>query len=189
MYGCRSYYKCTDPGCKAKKLVERSPDDCKKLMMTYEGTHNHEVPGPKNGSSSSNNYTASSAISSSARPSVLPQANGSLAPRTELAAQDNFMRFGCPRPLGIVSLPRSLPCLPAAGNALGMVAVAPLPTRMRMPILPQLTSYPGFRAPLQSGMMTMVTPKLDPSDQPPPSKTQLALQPDGDGAATSRPRN
>ncbi|XP_074565044.1 uncharacterized protein LOC141821549 [Curcuma longa] len=157
----RSYYRCTDSGCKARKLVERSPDDFKKLMTTYEGTHNHGVPGPKN-STSSSKCTANSAIGSSVRPSVLPQANGSLVPR-----------FGCPN---IVSLPRSLPNLPAAVNALGgTVAAAPLPTRMRMPILPQLSSYSGCRRPLQPGMMTMMMPKLESIIQPPLSKTQLAL--------------
>ncbi|KAG6520857.1 hypothetical protein ZIOFF_017918 [Zingiber officinale] len=146
----RSYYRCTNSGCKARKLVERSPDDLKKLMTTYEGTHNHGVPGPKN----------SSIGGSSVRSSALPQANGSLVPR-----------FGCPN---LISPPRSLPNLPPS--------LAPLPTRMRMsvPILPQLSSYSGFRGPLQPGMMTMVMPKLETTIQPPPSKdtaTQLPLQP------------
>ncbi|XP_042374584.1 WRKY transcription factor WRKY24-like [Zingiber officinale] len=138
----RSYYRCTNSGCKARKLVERSPDDLKKLMTTYEGTHNHGVPGPKN----------SSTGGSSVRSSALPQANGSLVPR-----------FGCPN---LISPPRSLPNLPPS--------LAPLPTRMRMsvPILPQLSSYSGFRGPLQPAMMTMVMPKLETTIQPPPSKTQ-----------------
>ncbi|KAK8685425.1 hypothetical protein V6N13_041426 [Hibiscus sabdariffa] len=37
----RSYYKCTNPRCSAKKLVERSKDDPDTLIITYEGFHLH----------------------------------------------------------------------------------------------------------------------------------------------------
>ncbi|KAK8708928.1 hypothetical protein V6N13_059963 [Hibiscus sabdariffa] len=37
----RSYYKCTNPRCSAKKLVERSKDDPDTLVVTYEGFHLH----------------------------------------------------------------------------------------------------------------------------------------------------
>ncbi|KAK1312383.1 putative WRKY transcription factor 49 [Acorus calamus] len=37
----RSYYRCTNPRCRAKKQVERSPDDPDMLVVTYEGLHLH----------------------------------------------------------------------------------------------------------------------------------------------------
>ncbi|KAI4341839.1 hypothetical protein MLD38_026515 [Melastoma candidum] len=37
----RSYYKCTNPRCNAKKQVERSSDDPDTLLVTYEGLHLH----------------------------------------------------------------------------------------------------------------------------------------------------
>ncbi|XVF08113.1 hypothetical protein REPUB_Repub06bG0197900 [Reevesia pubescens] len=37
----RSYYKCTNPRCSAKKQVERSGDDPDTLIITYEGLHLH----------------------------------------------------------------------------------------------------------------------------------------------------
>ncbi|XVF76653.1 hypothetical protein PTKIN_Ptkin13bG0283800 [Pterospermum kingtungense] len=37
----RSYYKCTNPRCSAKKQVERCRDDPDTLMITYEGLHLH----------------------------------------------------------------------------------------------------------------------------------------------------
>ncbi|KAJ6968689.1 WRKY transcription factor [Populus alba x Populus x berolinensis] len=37
----RSYYKCTNPRCGAKKQVERSGEDPDTLVITYEGLHLH----------------------------------------------------------------------------------------------------------------------------------------------------
>ncbi|XP_024028597.1 probable WRKY transcription factor 49 isoform X2 [Morus notabilis] len=37
----RSYYRCTNPRCSAKKQVERSSDDPDTLIITYEGLHLH----------------------------------------------------------------------------------------------------------------------------------------------------
>ncbi|KAL4557968.1 hypothetical protein LXL04_036164 [Taraxacum kok-saghyz] len=37
----RSYYKCTNPRCGAKKQVERSSEDHETLIITYEGLHLH----------------------------------------------------------------------------------------------------------------------------------------------------
>ncbi|CAO2820301.1 unnamed protein product [Amaranthus hypochondriacus] len=37
----RSYYKCTNPRCGAKKQVEKSIDDPDTLIITYEGLHLH----------------------------------------------------------------------------------------------------------------------------------------------------
>lgn len=41
MYPCRSYYRCTNPRCNAKKQVERSIEDPDTLIITYEGLHLH----------------------------------------------------------------------------------------------------------------------------------------------------
>lgn len=38
---CRSYYRCTNPRCNAKKQVERSTDEPDTLVVTYEGLHLH----------------------------------------------------------------------------------------------------------------------------------------------------
>lgn len=37
----RSYYRCTANGCKVRKHTERSKDDPKFLVSTYDGVHNH----------------------------------------------------------------------------------------------------------------------------------------------------
>ncbi|XP_042438058.1 probable WRKY transcription factor 49 [Zingiber officinale] len=37
----RSYYRCTNPRCNAKKQVERSMEDPEMLLVTYEGLHLH----------------------------------------------------------------------------------------------------------------------------------------------------
>ncbi|URE20809.1 WRKY [Musa troglodytarum] len=37
----RSYYRCTNPRCNAKKQVERSLEDPETLIVTYEGLHLH----------------------------------------------------------------------------------------------------------------------------------------------------
>ncbi|KAK4583638.1 hypothetical protein RGQ29_026391 [Quercus rubra] len=37
----RSYYRCTNPRCSAKKQVERSSEDPEALIITYEGLHLH----------------------------------------------------------------------------------------------------------------------------------------------------
>ncbi|KAL9688215.1 hypothetical protein QQ045_032634 [Rhodiola kirilowii] len=37
----RSYYRCTNPRCSAKKQVEKSSDDPETLIVTYEGLHLH----------------------------------------------------------------------------------------------------------------------------------------------------
>ncbi|CAN6471744.1 unnamed protein product [Victoria cruziana] len=37
----RSYYRCTNPQCNAKKQVERSSDDPETFLVTYEGLHLH----------------------------------------------------------------------------------------------------------------------------------------------------
>nr|QIL87960.1 putative WRKY transcription factor 4 [Lilium longiflorum] len=46
----RSYYRCTYNGCPVRKHVERASDDEKSILISYEGKHNHDLPGPKNNS-------------------------------------------------------------------------------------------------------------------------------------------
>lgn len=41
LWKIRSYYRCTNPRCSAKKQVERSSDDPDTLIITYEGLHLH----------------------------------------------------------------------------------------------------------------------------------------------------
>ncbi|KAF7818565.1 WRKY transcription factor 44 [Senna tora] len=40
----RSYYRCTNIKCSARKHVERSIDDPRAFITTYEGKHNHDMP-------------------------------------------------------------------------------------------------------------------------------------------------
>ncbi|XAR51703.1 hypothetical protein NMG60_11006414 [Bertholletia excelsa] len=46
----RSYYKCTYIGCNVRKHVERSSSDSKAVVTTYEGKHNHDIPGARKSS-------------------------------------------------------------------------------------------------------------------------------------------
>lgn len=41
LLGDRSYYRCTNPRCSAKKQVEKSSEDPDTLIITYEGLHLH----------------------------------------------------------------------------------------------------------------------------------------------------
>jgi hypothetical protein len=61
----RSYYKCTYQGCDVKKHIERSSQDPKAVITTYEGKHSHDVPAARNSShaAAAANANASSSTS------------------------------------------------------------------------------------------------------------------------------
>ncbi|KAL6650163.1 hypothetical protein ACP70R_014387 [Stipagrostis hirtigluma subsp. patula] len=59
----RSYYKCTYQGCDVKKHIERSSQDPKAVITTYEGKHNHDVPAARNSSHAAANANVSSSNS------------------------------------------------------------------------------------------------------------------------------
>lgn len=47
LHSSRSYYRCSNPGCFAKKHVERASHDSKIVITTYEGHHCHEIPSAR----------------------------------------------------------------------------------------------------------------------------------------------
>ncbi|CAH8353614.1 unnamed protein product [Eruca vesicaria subsp. sativa] len=62
----RKYYRCTYTGCKVKKHVQRSADDVKLVVATYNGLHEH-VPPPERIIKSGTNNKFGSSMSQSGR--------------------------------------------------------------------------------------------------------------------------
>ncbi|KAF8048718.1 hypothetical protein N665_2425s0003 [Sinapis alba] len=56
----RRYYRCTYIGCKVKKYVERSADNVKLVVATYNGIHEHVPPPERIRKSSTKNLSGSS---------------------------------------------------------------------------------------------------------------------------------
>nr|XP_043611370.1 probable WRKY transcription factor 12 isoform X2 [Erigeron canadensis] len=53
----RSYYRCTHSNCRVKKRVERLSEDCRMVITTYEGRHNH-TPCDDSNSSEHEGFTS-----------------------------------------------------------------------------------------------------------------------------------
>lgn len=53
----RSYYRCTHSNCRVKKRVERLSEDCRMVITTYEGRHNH-TPSDDSNSSDQDCFTS-----------------------------------------------------------------------------------------------------------------------------------
>ncbi|KAH0448078.1 hypothetical protein IEQ34_021878 [Dendrobium chrysotoxum] len=95
----RSYYKCTNPGCRVRKHVERASHDLKSVITTYEGKHSHVVPTARTSNQTSSS-TASSITTAASPSSCLLQKKAEAARMT-----DCLGRFDTPAPLGSFGLP------------------------------------------------------------------------------------
>lgn len=169
MYICRSYYKCTTPGCPVRKHVERAANDIKSVVTTYEGRHNHVVPSSKNSSNLVISDVAnlpSTVNGNNLSTSMVPKTEH--LPRTGSQAQDmsmyldqkpflnynDFIRsnlpgsyhssghdynFSSPYPLSLLSL-SSLPYSPLLMNTNHMKT---FPTSNMYPLLPDYMTMPA----------------------------------------------
>ncbi|PKU70434.1 probable WRKY transcription factor 2 [Dendrobium catenatum] len=142
----RSYYKCTNPGCKVRKHVERAAYDVKSVITTYEGKHSHVVPTARTSNQASS--STASIITTAASPSSCL-----LQKKAEAARMaDCLGRFDTPAPLGPFGLPsrdqQLGPAVPNFSYARALqgfnpnVAMAGLGNQtFKMSVLPPLPAY------------------------------------------------
>ncbi|KAL5973361.1 WRKY Transcription Factor [Asimina triloba] len=121
----RSYYRCTNPRCSAKKQVERSTEDPDTLVVTYEGihlhftyshllpavnptkrprtTHDHEPAHPPTTSQQDQEIRmAAASVSSSSQQAGLPPAEKAISPLYSCSPQgllEDVVRLIIRRPL------------------------------------------------------------------------------------------
>ncbi|RWW38505.1 hypothetical protein BHE74_00056249, partial [Ensete ventricosum] len=170
---CRSYYKCTNPGCTVRKHIERASHDLKSVITTYEGKHNHDVPVARNSSqpsSAQSNTTANAA----------PQHNGIL--QGPEPTQDVFVRFHGHATLGtfgfqgreqlgqLSSFPFSM-AQPGLAN-LAIAGLGPMAAAMKMPVVPPLHPYLSHCQPTEAGFMV---PKVEPKEESMPDSELRVL--------------
>lgn len=162
---CRSYYKCTSPGCTVRKHVERVSNDLKSVLTTYEGTHNHDVPVAR-GSSHPNSASISAA--NSRQPNNLTQ-------RPE-PAQNSFVRFdghanlnkfGYPgrANFGLIAPSLPLPMGVSGTASLGISGLGPLAAARQMPVVPPFHSYLSRLNPTKARFMMPASKEHFPASQ------------------------
>lgn len=104
----RSYYKCTNPRCSAKKQVERSRDEPDTLIITYEGLHLHFayplINHPSQDDSPISKKHKKAAIPAEAEPHSQAFV-ASQAPQ-EITTANNYMQLlssfvSCPQEIGL----------------------------------------------------------------------------------------
>ncbi|RWW76622.1 hypothetical protein BHE74_00015276 [Ensete ventricosum] len=174
---CRSYYKCTHPGCNVRKHVERAAHDLKSVITTYEGKHNHDVPAARN--SNHPGSIPSGTISNTAAPH---QPHGLLA-RVE-STQGGLVRLEGHAPFSTFGLPGTQQLRPATSFSfamsqpgftnLAMTVSGPL-APMNVSVLPSVHSYLGHHMHVEGLMI----PKGEPKEEPMPESESRLPVPNG----------
>ncbi|CAI9756763.1 unnamed protein product [Fraxinus pennsylvanica] len=157
----RSYYKCTSPGCKVKKHVERASHDLMSVITTYEGKHNHVVPVARN--SSHFNFGT---LTTSAAPSLFQRAKAS-------QLHNSMAHFERPSSLSLFGLPEKSELWTTPGFGFGMNRPNPVnlpmaglvPGQGKLPVLP-VRPYFGQLHPMNDAAFMMPKGELKPGYVP-----------------------